>query len=151
MVLVYQPEQRCECRWRWPVTWQDECHPGLGCRPRPPLSGTRPCRASWWPPEGGRDTVCKSTNCCGVGSQISKRPHLVDTVNSCVLTFVFSSQNNLVRLLSSALTHHMTESESPLSKKNKKTKHYSNSTFVQSKQNSGDCLPVRLSRLLLPW
>lgn len=57
MVSVYQPAQRCECRWTWPVTWQDECHPGLGCRRLPPPFGTRPCQVSWWPPEGDRDIV----------------------------------------------------------------------------------------------
>lgn len=60
MLSVYQPAQQCECRWRWPVMWQDECHPGLGCSLPPPRSGTRPCRVSWWPPEGDRD-IHKST------------------------------------------------------------------------------------------
>lgn len=55
MVTIYQPAQRCECRWRWPVMWQDEYHPGLGCRLPPPPFGMRPCQVSWWPPEGDRD------------------------------------------------------------------------------------------------
>lgn len=54
MVSFYQPAQQCECRWRWPVMWQDECHPGLGCSLPPPRFGTKPCRVSWWPPEGDR-------------------------------------------------------------------------------------------------
>lgn len=54
MVSFYQPAQQCECRWRWPVMWQDECHPGLGCSLPHPRFGTKPCRVSWWPPEGDR-------------------------------------------------------------------------------------------------
>lgn len=59
MVTIYQPAQRCECHWRWPVMWQDEYHPGLGCRLPPPPFGMRPCQVSWWPPEGDRDVVHK--------------------------------------------------------------------------------------------
>lgn len=134
MVPDYQPAQRCECRWTWPVMWQDECHPGLGCRRLPPPFGTRPCQVSWWPPEGDRDIVHVNQLLLSLGQ--SSWPHHGGVECSIITTQLNQTAEEFWEVWDkvTCVNHHNVDT-----------------VILLSVHMTQRCLPVHLSHLLLPW